>query len=358
MGKVPRRAFAVCLGLLLLASCSEPSAPERLLARGAETHYALHLGGTLAGRLTVRREVRGESLSITIVSVLDPPGGGRLRTERDYRYRLAPPHELLHGQQRVQLPQGALFRQPLRTPATLEAWLAGATTTEARGAVRDEQGGLETLRRGESFLLQRVAASPTLPEAPEPLAPLTLPLAPGPAFSEAAPPALRLSGPAARLWPPSAALPQAPESKHTVRLLPQPTSPVPTALRSRLTRAMDGVRAQLRYVPGAYLPELENLPANAAGDCYEFAALLQLALDEAGFENSTRLGLALNAEGTGFGLHAWNVVFFEGESYALDATLNRLPAPSTHLPFPDDPALQLDLQLALANSQLAWADGF
>jgi arylamine N-acetyltransferase len=121
---------------------------------------------------------------------------------------------------------------------------------------------------------------------------------------------------------------------------------------------MEGVRAQLRYVPGAYLPKLENLPPNAAGDCYEFAALLQLALDEAGFENSTRLGLALNAEGTGFGLHAWNVVFFEGESYALDATLNRLPAPSTHLPFPDDPAQQLDLQLALAKSQLAWVNGF
>jgi hypothetical protein len=118
------------------------------------------------------------------------------------------------------------------------------------------------------------------------------------------------------------------------------------------------VRAQLRYVPGAYLPNLENLPPNAAGDCYEFAALLQLALDEAGLENSTRLGLALNAEGTGFGLHAWNVVFFEGESYALDATLNRLPAPPTHLPFPEDPAQQLDLQLALAKSQLVWAEGF
>ena len=356
MGKVPRRAFAVYLGLLLLASCSEPSAPERLLARGAETHYALHLGGTLAGRLTVRREVQGDSLSITIVSVLDPPGGGRLRTERDYRYRLAPPHELLHGQQRVQLPQGALFRQPLRTPETLEAWLAGAAAAE--GAVLDKQGGLLSLRRGESFLLQRVAEVPELPAAPPALAPLNLPLAPGPAFFETAPPPLRLSGPAARLWPPSAALPQASQVEDAVLLLPQPTPPVPTALRSRLARAMDGVRAQLRYVPGAYLPELENLPANAAGDCYEFAALLQLALDEAGFENSTRLGLALNAEGTGFGLHAWNVVFFEGESYALDATLNRLPAPSTHLPFPDDPALQLDLQLALANSQLAWADGF
>lgn len=358
MGKVPRRAVAVCLGLLLLASCSEPSAPERLLARGAETHYALHLGGTLAGRLTVRRKVQGDSLSITIVSVLDPPGGGRLRTERDYRYRLAPPHELLHGQQRVQLPQGALFRQPLRTPATLEAWLAGATTTEARGAVRDEQGGLETLRRGESFLLQRVAEAPALPAAPPTIAPLTLPLAPGPAFFETAPPPLRLSGPAARLWPPSAALPQASQAEDAVLLMPQAAPPVPEALRAPLILAMEGVRAQLRYVPGAYLPKLENLPPNAAGDCYEFAALLQRALDEAGFENSTRLGLALNAEGTGFGLHAWNVVFFEGESYALDATLNRLPAPSTHLPFPEDPAQQLDLQLALAKSQLAWANGF
>jgi len=52
------------------------------------------------------------------------------------------------------------------------------------------------------------------------------------------------------------------------------------------------------------------------------------------------------------------VVFFEGQSYALDATLNRLPAPATHLPFPDDPAQQLDLQLALAKSQLAWLNGF
>ena len=356
MGMVPRRAVAVCLGLLLLAGCAEPSAPERLLARGAETHYALHLGGTLAGRLTVRREVQGDSLSITIVSVLDPPGGGRLRTERDYRYRLAPPHELLFGQQRVQLPQGALFRQPLRTPETLEAWLAGAAAAE--GAVLDKQGGLWSLRRGESFLLQRVAEAPVLPAAPPTLAPLTLPLAPGPAASEAAPLALRLSGPAARLWPPSPALPQASQAEDAVLLMPQAAPPVPEALRILLTRAMERVRSQLRYVPGAYLPKLENLPPNAAGDCYEFAALLQLALDEAGFENSTRLGLALNAEGTGFGLHAWNVVFFEGESYALDATLNRLPAPPTHLPFPEDPAQQLDLQLALANSQLAWAEGF
>ena len=52
------------------------------------------------------------------------------------------------------------------------------------------------------------------------------------------------------------------------------------------------------------------------------------------------------------------MVFFEGESYALDATLNRLPAPPTHLPFPEDPAQQLDLQLALAKSQLVWAEGF
>ena len=358
MAKVPRRASCVCLGILLLAGCAESSAPERLLARGAETHYELRLGGTLAGRLTVRRAVQGDSLSIAIVSVLDPPGGGRLRTERDYRYRLAPPHELLYGQQRVQLPQGALFRQPLRTPATLEAWIAGATTAGAEGAVRDEQGGLLLLRRGESFLLQRVAEAPELPAAPPTLAPLTLPLAPGPAASEAAPLALRLSGPAARLWPPSAALPQGSPTEDAVLLMPQAAAPVPEALRAPLTRAMEGVRAQLRYVPGAYLPKLENLPPNAAGDCYEFAALLQLALDEAGFENSTRLGLALNAEGTGFGLHAWNVVFFEGESYALDATLNRLPAPSTHLPFPDDPALQLDIQLALANSQLAWVNGF
>ena len=356
MGMVPRRAFCVCLGFLLLAGCAEPSAPERLLARGAETHYALHLGGALAGRLTVERRAQGDSLTITIVSVLDPPGGGRLRTERDYRYRLAPPHELLFGQQRVQLPQGALFRQPLRTPETLEAWLAGAAAAE--GAVLDAQGGLLSLRRGESFLLERVAQAPALPAAPPTLAPLTLPLAPGPALSEAAPPALRLSGPAARLWPPSPALPQVPVSEHAVRLLPQGAPAVPEALRIPLTRAMERVRSQLRYVPGAYLPSLERLPPNAAGDCYEFAALLQLALDEAGFENSTRLGLALNAEGTGFGLHAWNVVFFEGESYALDATLNRLPAPPTHLPFPEDPAQQLDLQLALANSQLAWAEGF
>ncbi len=356
MGMVPRRAVAVCLGLLLLAGCAEPSAPERLLARGAETHYALHLGGALAGRLAVQRRAQGDSLTITIVSVLDPPGGGRLRTERDYRYRLAPPHELLFGQQRVQLPQGALFRQPLRTPETLEAWLAGAAAAE--GAVLDAQGGLLSLRRGESFLLERVAQAPALPMAPPTLAPLTLPLAPGPALSEAAPPALRLSGPAARLWPPSPALPQAPQPGNAVLLLPQGAPAVPTALRPRLTRAMERVRSQLRYVPGAYLPSLERLPPNAAGDCYEFAALLQLALDEAGFENSTRLGLALNAEGTGFGLHAWNVVFFEGESYALDATLNRLPAPPTHLPFPEDPAQQLDLQLALANSQLAWAEDF
>jgi hypothetical protein len=358
MAKVPRRAFRVCLGFLLLAGCAESSAPERLLARGAETHYELRLGGTLAGRLTVRRAVRGNSLSIAIVSILDPPGGGRLRTERDYRYRLAPPHELLHGQQRVQLPQGALFRQPLRTPATLEAWLAGATTAGAEGAVLDEQGGLLSLRRGESFLLQRVAEAPELPAAPPTLAPLTLPLAPGPTASETAPLALRLSGPAARLWPPSAALPQGSPTEDAVLLIPQAAPPVPEALRAPLTRAMEGVRAQLRYVPGAYLPTLDNLPPNAAGDCYEFAALLQRALDEAGFENSTRLGLALNAEGTGFALHAWNVVFFEGESYALDATLNRLPAPSTHLPFPDDPAQQLDLQLALAKSQLAWVNGF
>ena len=355
MGKVPRRAFGVCLGLLLLAGCAEPSAPERLLARGAETHYALHLGGTLAGQLTVRREVRGDSLSIAIVSILDPPGGGRLRTERDYRYRRAPPHELLHGQQRVQLPQGALFRQPLRTPATLEAWLEGAAAAGAEGAVLDDQGMLETLKRGESFLLQRVAEAPVLPKAPESLAPLLLPVT---AHSGSPPQRLRLSGPAARLWPPSAALPQAPQPGDAVLLLPQPAPAVPEALGLRLARAMEGVRAQLRYVPGAYLPDLKNLPPNAAGDCYEFAALLQLALDEAGFENSTRLGLALNAEGTGFGLHAWNVVFFEGQSYALDATLNRLPAPATHLPFPDDPAQQLDLQLALAKSQLAWLNGF
>ena len=358
MAKVPCRAFCICLGFLLLASCAETSAPERLLARGAETHYELRLGGTLAGRLTVRREVQGDSLSIAIVSIVDPPGGGRLRTERDYRYRLAPPHELLHGQQRVQLPQGALFRQPLRSPETLEAWLAGAITAGAEGAVLDDQGGLLSLRRGESFLLQRVAQAPALPEAPPTLAPLSLSLPPGPAFLGDAPRPLRLSGPAARLWPPSAALPQASPTGNAVLLMPRAAPPVPEALRSPLTLAMERVRAQLRYVPGAYLPKLENLPPNAAGDCYEFAALLQLALDEAGFENSTRLGLALNAEGTGFGLHAWNVVFFEGESYALDATLNRLPAPSTHLPFPDDPAQQLDLQLALANSQLSWANGF
>lgn len=358
MGKVPRRAFAVCLGLLLLAGCTERSAPERLLARGAETHYELRLGGALAGRLTVQRKTQGDSLTIAVVSLLDPPGGGRLQTERHYRYRLAPPHELLHGQQRVQLPQGALFRQPLRTPETLEAWLAGAAAARAEGAVLDAQGGLESLRRGESFLLQRVAQAPELPKAPAALAPLLLPLAPGPAFPEAAPPPLRLSGPAARLWPPSPALPQAPQAGNAVLLLPQPAPSVPETLRPRLAQAMAGVRAQLRYVPGAYLPKLENLPANAAGDCYEFAALLQLALDEAGFENSTRLGLALNAEGTGYGLHAWNVVFFEGKRYALDATLNRLPAPSTHLPFPDDPAQQLDLQLALGKSQLAWVNGF
>ena len=73
MGKVPRRTRAFCLGLLLMAGCAEPSAPERLLARGAETHYELRLGGPL-GRLTVRRKVQGDSLTIAIVSTVDPRG--------------------------------------------------------------------------------------------------------------------------------------------------------------------------------------------------------------------------------------------------------------------------------------------
>ena len=280
-----------------------------------------------------------------------------MQTERHYRYRLAPPHELLQGQQRVKLPQGALFRQPLRTPATLEAWL-GAAAAGAEGAVLNEKGALETLRRGESFLLQRISEAPRLPEAPPALAPLQLPLAPRFDFPRAAPPPLHLSGPAARLWPPRQPCPRRHSQGMRCSCYPNPCQrsrkhyglPSPGPWRSS--------EHSSRYVPGAYLPNLENLAPNAAGDCYEFAALLQLALDEAGLENSTRLGLALNAEGTGFGLHAWNVVFFEGESYALDATLNRLPAPPTHLPFPEDPAQQLDLQLALAKSQLVWAEGF
>ncbi|MBL6808314.1 MAG: transglutaminase domain-containing protein [Pseudomonadales bacterium] len=344
-----------CLVLIfgLLSGCGEPDARERLLARGATTHYEIRLAGALAGRLEVRRSERPTFLEITVLSILDPPGGGRLETERRYRYGLRPPYALLEGQLSARLPQGALFRQPLRTPPTLPRWLAGAGQVAQAGGTLGPDGVLERLPRGDSFLLQRVPTAPTLPAAPAPQAPLFLPLRGAPTgLTRHGPWRLALAGPAAALWPNSPAT--ASDEAEQRELRPQVAGPVPPALLPALEGAIAAVRSQLRYVPGAYLPSLDHIPDQASGDCYEFAGLLQKKLDALGLESETKLGLTMNAEGTGFGLHAWNVVRFNGQPIPVDATLNQLPADPTHLPFPDDPARQLDLQLALAQSTLHW----
>ncbi|MDZ7827881.1 MAG: hypothetical protein U5R48_19770 [Gammaproteobacteria bacterium] len=51
-------------------------------------------------------------------------------------------------------------------------------------------------------------------------------------------------------------------------------------------------------------------------------------------------------------LHAWNEVRVEDWLQAVDPTCNQAVADAARVRFPDDPSLQLDLQIALAGSKL------
>jgi hypothetical protein len=355
--RLPLAGAGALLALLLVLAWPRggPDAVlERFDAGTGSRHYAIDLGGALAGRLREERDRDPTGAPrIRTHTELNLPGGGRLQREERLRFDARPPHALLEHRVETVSPRGVRTQRRLAPgDATLADWFEEGAGQS--GVARDDEGRILEYRRGTSFVLRRVARAPEL-TAPGPLAPLELPVARSLGDRGRLDHlAVRVDGPAAPLFTEGPGLRTRAVGEGRVlesRRLPLPAD----AARLALARAvLETVRERITYVPGASPPDLEALLEGGEGDCWEFAALYDALVRRAGLESRVVTGLAWNGEADGaFALHAWNeVADGNGGWFAVDPTWGQLGADAARLRFPDDAAAQLDLQFALAASRI------
>ena len=165
---------------------------------------------------------------------------------------------------------------------------------------------------------------------------------------------VRIEGPAAVLFRSGPGLEaRATESGRILRVERLGADGLDPIAVAMLERLISEVRARIRYHAAAAPPTLDALLEDGRGDCYEFAALFHALAKAAGFEGRVVTGLAWAGNASqGFAPHAWNEVRVDGRWVSIDPTWDQLGADAARLRFPEDPALQLDLQFALKRSRL------
>lgn len=369
----PRLRLPSLIAALLLAACGESPELQRFRAGPDETHHAIELGGELRGRIREQRSLDAEGRPrVRSETELVLPGSAASHRTETLLFAAEPPHELREHRIRHRADGRDHHRRPEPGDRTLGSWLDESTVASegdwrrdgewlrdrradgARLALRlDEDGRILEYRIGDAFRMQRTESAPQLPPA-EPDRTLSLPLTGtlGPRGSVDAL-TLRITGPAATLLENGTGLNVRREGD-AARVRSTRTRAATDPDRRRLVQGvMARVRQRLDYVPGAAPPDLEALLETGEGDCWEFAALFDALAERVGLDSRTVTGLAWTGEEPGrLALHAWNEVRVEGGWQAVDPTWNQTVADAARIRFPDDPSLQLDLQIAFAGSSL------
>lgn len=384
-------AFLVALLTIALSACGRESADLSAFRAMAGTRlYAIELDGRVRGHMVETRALDGAGQpAIRTVTELELPGNGRSRRSETLTFAATPPHGLLARRLETRTPDGRIHvrsdahgqpdpqrqwhtapgpepqphgRRPAvaagstrladHLPPAAAGIDAGPELPADDGLVRAADGLPLEYRIGRSFLLRRVDTLPRLPPSAAPEA-LTVPVAARIGPREAVDSLLlELGEPAAALLEdaPGLEITRASGRLRTHRLAEH----IEDQATERLVRSLIAtVRARLRYVPGAAPPDLQALLETGEGDCWEFAALFDALARGSGLESRTVTGLAwMGDEARAFGLHAWNELRIDGRWHGVDATFDQLRADGARIRFPDDPAAQLDLQYALADSPL------
>lgn len=395
--------------LSLSSACGQrPADPTRSFHEGSQRLYVIELDGELAGLVEERRGRAGDGAPRMDTRVeMQLPGSGWLLREERLQFDPQPPHVLLQRTRFTRTPAGiehheVTHGQELGSP-DLQALDSRAALVSARVGARIEQQGMfgaaeqpgmatawtvqsrdrhgihargersdgaklglwlaadgTTTRYaiGDSFVLRRVETAPALIKAQD-QGPLLLAVTHRLGDSaEVSSMTLRLRGPAAGMFESGPGL-LATESGSDLLVTERlgPGDWLDHGQRSELEGLVAEVRRRIRYHPGAAPPSLDALLADGRGDCYEFAALFSALARAAGYDSRVVTGLAwAGDELGGFAPHAWNEVRINGHWLSIDPTWDQVGADATRLRFPDDPARQLDLQVALTHSSLEVLD--
>ncbi|MCC5888155.1 MAG: transglutaminase domain-containing protein [Gammaproteobacteria bacterium] len=405
----PVPAALVLAVLLLLTACGDgPPDPASSFDEASQRLYVIELDGEAAGVVEERRGRAGNGAPRMDTRVeIHLPGSGWLLREERLQFATESPHVLLQRTRFTRTPAGIEHHEvasgeDLGSPdlQTLEGTRALATapvgerieqlgmfgagehssmTTAWEVKSRDPDGTHALGERtdgakvglwlapdgtpmryviGDSFVLRRVHSRPTLQVARN-SGPLLLPVPERLGDSaKVSGMTLRVHGPAAGMFRSGPGL-QAGDGSEAIlvtkRLGPEPW--LEPRQRSELQRLVAEVRQRIRYHPGAAPPSLDALLSDGRGDCYEFAALFSALATAAGYDSRVVTGLAwAGDELGGFAPHAWNEVRIDGHWLSIDPTWDQLGADATRLRFPDDPGMQLDLQVALTRSSLEIVD--
>jgi len=400
---------ALIVMFLLLSACGQsPSDPTRSFEEVSQRFYVIELDGEPAGIVEERRGRTGSGAPRMDTRVeIQLPGSGWLLREERLQFAIEPPHVLLQRTRFTRTPAGIEHHEVTRgedlgSPDidTLDGTQAIAAApvgsrVEQQGLFGASEGsGMATSWRvesrgrngthalgeradgakvglwlapdgtptryliGDSFEMRRVDARPELNAGGDngPLL-LAVPerLGDSTAISGMT---LRLQGPAADMFESGPGLLVGEAGSHTLvthRL--DADSRLEQRQRRELEQLVAAVRRRIRYHPGAAPPSLDALLADGRGDCYEFAALFSALAQAAGYDSRVVTGLAwAGDERGGFAPHAWNELRIDGHWLSVDATFDQVGADAARLRFPDDPARQLDLQIALTRSSIEILD--
>lgn len=404
----PSHPGPVLLAMLLMLACSDPGLDG--FDPPSQRLYLIELDGEAAGVVEERRgrTAAGAPRMDTSIEIHLPGSGWMLREERlqfgsESPYRLQqrtrftrtptgiehhevvsgedlgnPDLDSFHGSRRLATaPEGSRLEQPGMfgtgdTSAMNTTWIVKSQDrngTHARGERADgaevalwldAQGLPERYAIGDGFVLRRVTERPLFGPR-EPAAPMLLAVAdPLGDTDNIDAMTLRVTGPAAALlqvgpgFMPAAAMnPTHDDSTQTLWQTRRLAPDLSAEQQAELDRLVAEVRRRIRYHPGAAPPSLDALLEDGRGDCYEFAALFAALAEAAGYQARVVNGLAwAGDERGGFAPHAWNEVRIDGEWLSIDPTWDRIGADAARLRFPDDPARQLDVQMALKRSSL------
>lgn len=405
----PSTRSTLLLVAVLLSACGEgPSDPARSFDEASQRLYVIELDGEAAGVVEERRgrASNGAPRMDTRVEVQLPGSGWLLREER-LHFEAEAPHVLIQRTRFTRTPAGIEHHEvssgeDLGSPdlGTLDG--TGAIAAASVGSRVEQQGmfgagegsGMATTWQvesrdrkgthalgergdgakvglwlapdgtpkryaiGDSFVLRRVDSMPEL-RATGDSGPLLLPVPERLGNSAAiSGMTLRLHGPAAGMFESGPGLTVGEAGSHTLmthRL--DADSRLEPRQRRELEQLVAEVRRRIRYHPGAAPPSLDALLADGRGDCYEFAALFSALAEAAGFASRVVTGLAwAGDERGGFAPHAWNELRIDDHWLSVDATFDQVGADAARLRFPDDPARQLDLQIALTRSSMEIVD--
>lgn len=407
---MPTAAKHACLWtvVLLLSACGErPPDPVRSFDAASQRLYVIELDGEPAGIVEERRGRAGDGAPRMDTRIeIHLPGSGWLLREERLQFAIDPFHVLLQRTRFTRTPAGIEHHEvasghdlglpDLRTldgsralasaavgdrieqhgmfgagdhSSMATAWKVQSRDRSGTHATGERSDGARvglwlapdgTPRRyviGDSFVLRRVDTRPAL-EIGTDTGPLLLPVAERLGdSSRIGGMTLRLHGPAAGMFESGPGLEAGVDSDRLVTRRLDPGAWLDPQRLDELETLMAEVRRRIRYHPGAAPPSLEALLVDGRGDCYEFAALFSALAEAAGYDSRVVTGLAwAGDELGGFAPHAWNEIRIDGHWLSVDPTWDQIGADATRLRFPDDPARQLDLQVALTRSTLEVVD--